>query len=87
MEVQEFKDKAFGLVELTVQNYLSRGFSNLMVSFGCTGGQHRSVYMAENLSRYLKETLLMLKSTYSIENVTTGHRTKFSGGLKVINKK
>lgn len=56
VEVQEFKDKAFGLVDLTVQNYLSRGFSNLMVSFGCTGGQHRSVYMAENLSRYLKET-------------------------------
>ncbi len=54
-EVEEFKQSALGLVELTVQNYLSRGFSNLMVSFGCTGGQHRSVYMAESLVKHLNE--------------------------------
>jgi aminoglycoside/choline kinase family phosphotransferase len=42
------------LVDATVNNYQSRGFQNLMVSFGCTGGQHRSVYFAEQLAKRLR---------------------------------
>lgn len=50
----EFLNSVFDVVDITVEDYLRRGFDNLMVSFGCTGGQHRSVYAAEALSRHLK---------------------------------
>jgi RNase adaptor protein for sRNA GlmZ degradation len=43
------------LVDASVSQYQSRGFKNLMVSFGCTGGQHRSVYLAEQLAKHLRE--------------------------------
>jgi len=41
------------LVDASVSTYQRRGFKNLMVSFGCTGGQHRSVYLAEQLAKHL----------------------------------
>jgi RNase adaptor protein for sRNA GlmZ degradation len=41
------------LVDASVSDYLRRRFKNLMVSFGCTGGQHRSVYLAEQMAKYL----------------------------------
>ena len=43
------------LVDIAVENYLSRSFTSLGVSFGCTGGQHRSVYFSERLRRHLAE--------------------------------
>jgi aminoglycoside/choline kinase family phosphotransferase len=43
------------LVDASVSNYQARGFRNLMVCFGCTGGQHRSVFMAEALAQHLRE--------------------------------
>jgi RNase adaptor protein for sRNA GlmZ degradation len=42
------------LVDASVNEYRRRGFKNLMVSFGCTGGQHRSVYLAEQLAEHLR---------------------------------
>jgi len=54
-EVQEFWENARGLVEAQVEKYLSRGFASLTVSFGCTGGQHRSVFMAAKLAAYLAQ--------------------------------
>jgi aminoglycoside/choline kinase family phosphotransferase len=42
------------LVDASVNEYRRRGFKNLMVSFGCTGGQHRSVYLAEQLAKHLR---------------------------------
>lgn len=49
-----FLQHVFSLVDQAVERYLARGFSHLMVSFGCTGGQHRSVYAAEYLAEHLK---------------------------------
>jgi aminoglycoside/choline kinase family phosphotransferase len=49
-----FLNSVFDLVDLTVENYLDRGFEQLTVSFGCTGGQHRSVYAAEAFNRHLR---------------------------------
>jgi len=52
--VQQFLASASSLVDSSLSNYQSRGFRNLMVSFGCTGGQHRSVYLAEQLAKHLR---------------------------------
>jgi len=52
--VHNFLANAISLVDASLANYLQRGFSSLMVSFGCTGGQHRSVYLAEQLAKHLR---------------------------------
>jgi RNase adaptor protein for sRNA GlmZ degradation len=45
------------MVEASVNAYRERGFHSLMVGFGCTGGQHRSVYLAEALARHFRGRL------------------------------
>lgn len=52
--MQDFLNSAFDIVDITVEQYIQRGFTNLSVGFGCTGGQHRSVYAADALARHLK---------------------------------
>ena len=51
--VGQFFASASSLIDTSVEEYKRRGFKNLMVSFGCTGGQHRSVYLAERLAKHL----------------------------------
>ncbi len=51
--VHQYLASALSLVDASVASYRQRGFKNLMVSFGCTGGQHRSVYLAERLAKHL----------------------------------
>src|SRR6202158_1627582 len=52
--VHQFLASAQSLVDASVRAYQSRGFKHLMVAFGCTGGQHRSVYLAERLADHLR---------------------------------
>jgi aminoglycoside/choline kinase family phosphotransferase len=52
--VHQFLASVLSLVDSSISNYQQRGFKNLMVSFGCTGGQHRSVFLAEQLARRLR---------------------------------
>lgn len=52
-EVQIFQAHTFSLINAAVTNYMQRNFTRLSVAFGCTGGQHRSVYFTEQLSRHL----------------------------------
>ncbi len=50
----DFLNSVFDIVDMHVENYLQREFSHLSINFGCTGGQHRSVYAAEQMNRHLK---------------------------------
>jgi aminoglycoside/choline kinase family phosphotransferase len=52
--VDQFLASVMSLVDASVSAYQRRGFKHLMVSFGCTGGQHRSVYLAEQLAKHLR---------------------------------
>ncbi len=49
-----FLNSIYTLVDISVEDYIKRGFENLVINFGCTGGQHRSVYAAEAVARHLK---------------------------------
>ena len=54
-EITRFLEHVYHIVDASVKRYMDRGFTNLMVCFGCTGGQHRSVYSAQHLAEHLHE--------------------------------
>ncbi|MCR4765226.1 MAG: phosphotransferase [Bacteroidaceae bacterium] len=54
-EILTFLKHVYALVDASVKRYMERGFTNLSVCFGCTGGQHRSVYAAQHLAEHLNE--------------------------------
>lgn len=54
-EIQQFLAACYTLVDRAVENYLDRGFTSLSVNYGCTGGQHRSVYSAQHTAEHIKE--------------------------------
>ena len=49
-----FLNSIYSIVDIAVEDYIQRDFDCLMINFGCTGGQHRSVYAAEQTARHLK---------------------------------
>lgn len=62
-----FLNSIFDVVDITVEDYIRRDFSSLMVSFGCTGGQHRSVYAADALARHLRNKFKVKIELHHIE--------------------
>ena len=53
-KMPDFMNYVYALVSINVEDYMARGFEQLSVAFGCTGGQHRSVYAANQLAAYLQ---------------------------------
>lgn len=69
-EIMHFLDHACALVDASVKRYMERGFTNLSVCFGCTGGQHRSVYSAQHLAEYLnREFGVRVELTHREQNI------------------
>ncbi|MDE7102919.1 MAG: hypothetical protein K2O46_01555, partial [Bacteroidales bacterium] len=54
-QVDRFIEQSIDLTAVNIETYLQRGFTHLCVAFGCTGGQHRSVYCAEEYARRIRE--------------------------------
>jgi RNase adaptor protein for sRNA GlmZ degradation len=53
--MDRFLDDVFRIVDRAVEDYIERSFTDLQINFGCTGGQHRSVFAAEQLARHLTD--------------------------------
>ena len=54
-EMPTFLELIKSLVSINIEDYLARGFEHLQINFGCTGGQHRSVYSAIKIAEFIKE--------------------------------
>lgn len=54
-EILKFLESVYALADAHVARYIKRGFTHLMFSFGCTGGQHRSVYSAQHVAEHIAE--------------------------------
>jgi aminoglycoside/choline kinase family phosphotransferase len=77
-EVHRFLALATGLVDAHVREWQRRGFKHLMVSFGCTGGRHRSVYFAEQLAKHLRgrDGVDVVVRHRELENLAVGSSTR-----------
>lgn len=53
-KMTDFLNSIYSIVDISVEDYIKRGFRDLQISFGCTGGQHRSVFAADSLARHLR---------------------------------
>ncbi|MBS7332918.1 MAG: ATP-binding protein [Weeksellaceae bacterium] len=54
-KIQDFLNGVFQVIDISIEDYLNRGFENLEINFGCTGGQHRSVYSADATAKHIEE--------------------------------
>jgi RNase adaptor protein for sRNA GlmZ degradation len=70
-EMDIFIKNVYAIADQSVSNYLERKFDHLMFSFGCTGGQHRSVYNAQKLFDYLRDKYpIKVKVNHREQNIT-----------------
>ena len=53
-KMPDFLNSVYSIIDISVEEYIRREFQNLVINFGCTGGQHRSVYAAEAIARHLR---------------------------------
>ncbi len=60
-EMQKFLSDVKSIIKSAIENYVTRDFTNLMVSFGCTGGQHRSIYSAEKINEFINNNFPQVK--------------------------
>lgn len=65
-KIHDFLDGVKKVVSISIEDYLERGFANLEINFGCTGGQHRSVYSADQIAKFIQEN-------YPTANVQVQH--------------
>ena len=73
--IGEFLENVYSITDMMVENYKERGFEHIQICFGCTGGQHRSVYSAEHTARHIAQkhnvrvvvTHIMQNKKYTIE--------------------
>ncbi len=78
-KMPDFLNNVYNLVDISVEDYIKRGFGSLMVSFGCTGGQHRSVYAADALVRHLRNKFGVKVELNHIEQKITEVNPKING--------
>ena len=78
-EMPKFLQAIQSLLAITIENYLERGFENLQISFGCTGGQHRSVYSAIKTAKFIKEN-------YPETEVSVYHNEQLQLNLPPVNE-
>lgn len=77
-EMPDFLKSIHSLISISIENYLERGFENLQINFGCTGGQHRSVYSAIKTAEFVKEK-------YPEAEVTIHHDEQLHLNLSSVN--
>lgn len=70
-KMPDFMNNVYNIVDISVEDYIARGFDSLAINFGCTGGQHRSVYAAEQTARHLRNKY---KVKVELEHVEEGIR-------------
>ena len=77
-DILTFLDHAYAMVDASVKRYVERGFTNLMVSFGCTGGQHRSVYCAQHMAEHInKKFNVKVELVHREQNIEQTFNAKF----------
>ena len=79
-EITEFLSHVYALTDAHVKRYLERGFTNLMICFGCTGGQHRSVYSAQHTAEHIHNhfgvRVELLHREQNIEQIFEANKTE-----------